>query len=289
MTGPEGGSADRAVLSQRRITTPDGRDIAYVDMGPRDREAVVLLHSLGADHRMWLPQIAVLAEHRRVLAPDTRGHGASAGGGLPSVDAWVADIDHVLDDAGVHRAALVGVSLGGIQATAYAAAHRERVSALVVSDSFVELDPEVARRKIEQLTQQARDDGMRTLAESYVDDTFLSSDPPPGADHVREAIAGMEAEDYIAAVETCFGVHIAERLAGVRAPTLVLWGIHDHKTPRELSERIAGGIAGADFQDVPGAGHLANVDNPEEFTRRVERFLLCHVGSPQPHDEARDN
>ncbi|TDD66091.1 alpha/beta fold hydrolase [Actinomadura darangshiensis] len=254
-------------------TTGGHPGLSYLDAGARDDKAVVLLHSLGADHRMWSPQAEALSARRRVLAPDARGHGGSGWGGPPTADDWADDLGLVLDAAGVRRAALVGVSLGGIQAVAYAAARPDRVSAVVIADSFVELAPETAEARIASLAGAARDQGMAALADAYVADTITRTPPPAGAEAVRKAIAGMDAEHYADSVAACFGVRIADRLADVRAPALVLWGERDRKTPRALSERIAAGIDGAALEVVPDAGHLSNVDNPAGFTRLVEDFI----------------
>jgi 3-oxoadipate enol-lactonase len=244
----------------------------HVSTGSDGDTAVVFLHSLGTDHRMWRDQAGALAARHRVVLPDSRGHGGSPWPGPPSVDDWVADLDRVLDAAGVRRAVLVGLSLGGIQAIAYAAEHPGRVSALVGADSFAALDPEVATAKAEGLAGQALSEGTAAVADSYVADTFTVSPLPTGAEVVRSAIAGMDPEAYAATARACFGARVDDRLGAVRAPTLVLWGDRDRKTPRPLSERIAAGIAGAELAEVPGAGHLSNLENPAEFTRLVAGF-----------------
>ncbi|TDC46165.1 alpha/beta fold hydrolase [Actinomadura sp. KC345] len=252
-------------------------DLGYLDLGPRAADAVVLLHSLGADHRMWGAQAEALSARRRVLVPDARGHGTSGWGGPPTADIWAGDLGRVLDAADVRRAALVGVSLGGIQAVAYAAGRPDRVSAVVIADSFVELAPEVAEDRIAALAGPARRTGMGAVADSYVGGTFTRTPPPRGAQAVRAAIAGMDAEHYADSVAACFSVRIADRLADVRAPALVLWGERDAKTPRALSERIAAGIRGAELEVVPGAGHLSNMENPAAFTALVEDFLAART------------
>jgi pimeloyl-ACP methyl ester carboxylesterase len=264
-------------------STGDGDRLAYLDSGPRRTSAIVLLHSLGADHRMWRGLVDNLAPDYRVLAPDSRGHGDSAVVGPPSIEAWVSDVDCVLNHAGVDSAVLVGLSLGGIQAIAYAADRADRVSALVVADSFVELPPEVAGAKTAALADQATAAGMTGLADSYVEDTFTGSPLPSGADDVRRAIAGMDARAYVAAVDACFGVRIADRLPRIAAPTLVVWGERDRKTPRPLSERIAREIAGAQLAVVPDAGHLSVVDNPDGFAAVTVPFILAHLNrTPKP-------
>ena len=277
-----------AHVGESTTVTGDGEgdlpEISYLDAGPRSAVAVVLLHSLGADHRMWRHQIETLSVGHRVIAPDSRAHGESAGGHEHSVDAWTDDLHRVITSAGVDRVALVGLSLGGIQAIAYAAAYPGRTAALVVADSFVELDDAAAQAKIATLSEQARHLGMAAAADCYVADTFTAPTLPPGAQDVRAAIAGMDVDEYVASVRACFEVRIADRLGRVTAPTLVLWGDRDTKTPRVLSERICAGITGAELVDVPDAGHLSSIDNPQGFSRLTARFIGRHL-SRTVHDD----
>jgi 3-oxoadipate enol-lactonase len=247
--------------------------IGYLDSRPTGDTAVVLLHSLGTDHRLWLPQLDALSGAHRVIAWDSRGHGTSGWREPLSAEDWATDLLQLLDHAQVARAALVGLSMGGIQAIAAAARDPQRVSALVLADTFAELDEDIAQAKISGLAGRARRDGMAHLARSYVDETFTARPLPTGAEFVRDAIAGMRADAYVASVSACFGARMGERLADVRAPTLVLWGGRDEKSPRALSERIAADIDGAVLREIPDAGHLSNLENPEEFNRNVRTFL----------------
>lgn len=254
-------------------TTGGSPDLSYLDSGG-DGPVVVLLHSLGTDHRLWAHTAAALADGHRVLVPDSRGHGRSGWNGGLTLEDWVSDVDRVLDHAGVGAATLAGLSMGGVQALAYAAAHPGRVTALVVADSFAELDPDIARVKTAGLAGRTGD--MTALADFYVDSTFTVDPVPAAAASVRAAIAGMAPEHYVAATETCFGARLDDDLPRITAPTLVLWGERDEKTPRALSERIAERVPAARLAVVPGAGHLSNLENPEEFLRLVRGFLDEH-------------
>jgi 3-oxoadipate enol-lactonase len=261
----------------RSRTTSGAPDLAYLDSGGQSqsggqsREALVLLHSLGTDHRLWEHCAASLAEGHRVLVPDSRGHGGSGWAGPLTVEDWVADLGRVLEHAGVDKVALIGLSMGGVQAIAYAATYPSQVRALVVADSFAELDPGTARAKTSGLV--ARTSDMKALADFYVESTFTVEPLPAAAESVRDAIASMEPDAYAVSAETCFGARLDGALDRIGSPTLVLWGDRDTKTPRELSERIAGRVRSARLEVVPGAGHLSTVENPGEFTRLVCGFL----------------
>lgn len=255
----------------RQATARDGCRLAYRDIGVADGEVVVLLHSLGADGTMWEPCAARLNDSFRVIVPDSRGHGVSGTASQTSVDQWVEDIATVMDDAGVQDALLAGVSMGGIQALAYAAAFPGTLRGVVVADSFASLPAEIAAAKIASFTDQARTMPMTEVAANYVADTFREP-VPPAADAVRRAMAGLDADSFLAAVEACFGAQIDDRLPDIKAPARVLWGEHDAKTPRALSESITQQLPEATLHVIPGAGHLSNVDNPDVFATELRDF-----------------
>lgn len=256
-------------MSFRTYTTGGTPELSYLDSGAQARRGVLLLHSLGTDHRLWTP--LELAPEHRVLIPDTRGHGGSGWAAPLTIDAWVSDVERIRVAAELDEVALVGLSMGGVQALAYAATHPERVTALVIADSFAQLDPDAAQAKASGLA--GRVDDMAALAEFYVTSTFTRDPLPPGAADVRDAIAGMRPDAYAASTETCFGVRLDHALAAITQPTLVLWGDRDEKAPRALSERMAEQIPKARLAVVPDAGHLSVLENPGEFTRLVREFL----------------
>lgn len=262
--------------------------LAYREYGEPAQPTMVLLHSLGTDGRMWHDCIDAFVTAHRVIVPDCRGHGLSDPSPEASVEHWVDDLHRLLQKIDGYPVLLVGVSLGGIQAIAFAAKHPSLVAGLVVADSFASLPRDISEAKIRTLVDRASAAPMPVVADEYVADTF--EEPiPAGAESVRRAIAEMDAASYIAAVRACFGVDIDDELARVEAPTLVLWGDRDNKTPRPLSEKIVDGIAQAEFRIVPDSGHLSNVDNPTAFARFVSSFSRDRregrPETPQPAEE----
>jgi 3-oxoadipate enol-lactonase len=269
-----------AALIPRTATRPA---LSYLDTGevedtgdPDHRGSVVLLHSIGTDGRLWHQQLRTLSARYRVLVPDARGHGGSGwiDGAELTIEDWVEDITTVLDDAGVRAATLVGLSMGGVQALAYALAHPERVVGLVLADTFAELDAEVADAKVKSLISQANG-GMESFADNYLDQTLTDGHVDDAALRavLRDAIANVPAGAYSASSRACFGVRLGDRLPEVRTPTLVLWGSLDSKTPRALSQELVAGIPNSRYAEVPAAGHLSAVENPEAFADALTSFL----------------
>lgn len=244
----------------------------YLEAGPREAQRVVLfLHSLGADHRLWRPQVEALQSEVRILAPDSRGHGKSTGGRQASVDIWVEDIHAVVEAAGVQRVDVVGVSMGGVQAMAYAHKYPGRVRSLVLADTFASLEEHLVEGKVQATGGAALKMGMEAYADLYIEQTLKGAAEADAA-RLREAIAGMDPESYAAAARACFSARLDGVLPEIQAPTLVLIGAEDQKTPIEYSRRIAHAIPGAQLQVLPRAGHLSNLDNPEAFTQALRDF-----------------
>lgn len=264
--------AGPTLAARSRRTAAPG--LHYTDSGPADAAlTVLLLHSLGTDHRIWAPQRLVIARDHRVLAADARGHGRSHWHAPIDRAAWDDDLDRVLDDAGAEQAVLVGLSMGGVQALSYAQSRPDRVAGLVLADTFAELAPAAAEAKVAALAGAARTEGMAALAASYLADTFTIDPHPPGAEDVRSAIAGADPAAYAESAHACFTARLASGLGAITAPTTVLWGERDAKTPRALSEALCTGIRGAGLVTLPGAGHLSNLEAPEAFTAAVTAFL----------------
>lgn len=234
---------------------------------------MVLLHSLGTDAGLWADQEAALAGRFRVLVPESRGHGRRPWRGPLDLATWVADLHgHItaVTDGPVH---LVGLSMGGVQALAYAQAHPERVASLVLADTFAALDPGAVGAKIDSIEAAVSAEGMAAYAERYLDETLVGEVCAVRRELLRRAIAGVAAEAYLASSEVCFRADTSAGLADITAPTLVVIGQHDRKTPLSLSEEICRGIAGAELVVLPAAGHLSNVENPEAFTDSLLAFL----------------
>jgi pimeloyl-ACP methyl ester carboxylesterase len=116
-----------------QVLSADGVSLSYRVLGDGDAPVLVLLHSLGTDGRMWEDCVADLVADHRLIVPDSRGHGASAPAHAQSAQLWADDIDRIVRDAGATVVALAGVSMGGIQAIAYAAAHPDQVRAVIAA------------------------------------------------------------------------------------------------------------------------------------------------------------
>jgi 3-oxoadipate enol-lactonase len=240
-------------------------------------DGIVFLHSLGTDHRLWKYQFEALRDQAPVLvALDARGHGKSTWNSGIDLELWVEDISVVLDSLKLNKVILCGISMGGVEAMAFAQRYPERVSGLILADTFAKIDPSQVGNKIKLTGGVAKEQGMTLYADTYLDQTLSTS---PRALAIREdlhcAIAGMDAEAYYQSAEACFSADVESGLEQLHIPALVMIGDDDQKTPIGLSQTIADKIAGSALRVVPQARHLSNVDNPDEFNQCVKDFLTA--------------
>lgn len=206
-------------------------------------QTVVFLHGIGAGPDSWNAQIAGLPDGLTGIAPRIAGLTDADGEGF-SLSAAAAAVRDELDRRGVKRAHLCGLSLGGMVATRFAIDYPDRVSSLVLSGSQVHPNPALMR---------VQNTIMRILPAKLV------------------AQPGMSKQRMLAVLHAVGQTDFRSELSQITVPTLVLCGEKDRANIPAARE-LAAGISGADLQLVPGAGHEWNMQQPEEFSRRLNAF-----------------
>lgn len=274
--------------SIRFCTTTDGVRIAYATLGSGSaivRPGHWLTHlEYDLDSPVWRSLLRGLAQQHMLVRYDPRGTGMSDRDVAEvSPELWLKDLEAVVDDLGLERFALFGMSQGGSTAIHYAVAHPEKVSHLVLCGSYArgrlhrdegEFTPET----LEALCTLMRN-GWGSDNEAYRE--FFSSRYVPSSN--REAIRWlnelevMSASPAMAATYFRALAHIDVRplLAKVRTPTLVLHCQGDRAVPMRYGRELAAGIAGARFVPMEGDNHLFLEDEPAHaiFLRETGRFL----------------
>ena len=238
----------------------DGVDLFCTVRG--EGPPLAFLHGFSGNHLSWWQQVPAFEGSYRCLAPDQRGFGLSADApDGPGASAFVDDLAAVLGALDAGRVALVGHSMSGWTAAAFAARHPDRVAALVLSGTPAGL---LSRERHEELLEQAGTDGFPEpdpldperafLSESI---TELNRHAPPSFDEVRPIVERFETDP--------------DRLAGV--PTLAVAGEFDPFMPPAALEALADRLGDVTVATVEGAAHSANFERPEAFNDAVGAFL----------------
>lgn len=249
---------------------------------------LVLLHAFPLSSRMWQGQLDELpgsdGSAARVIAVDLRGFGGTdLGRDEPSIDLLADDVALLLDRAGLDRAVVGGLSMGGYVAMAMARRHPERLSGLLLADTRATADTEQARTNRERIAAAvlARN-SVQLLLDEQVPSPLLGPTTVRERPRVAERLRSMVEEATPAAVAWAQRAMAARpdstaALAALTVPALVVVGEEDTLTPVADAQAMAAALQDAVLTVIPGVGHLSALEAPDTFTWAV-RGLLARVG-----------
>ena len=243
--------------------------------GPDGASILVLSNSLGTTQELWERQLPALAEHVRVLTYDHPGHGSSAPPQQPcTVESLAHGLLQLLDELGLGRVSLCGVSLGGMVGMALALEAPERVERLVLACTSAYLGPPEGWAKRARIV---RAEGVEAVADTVVGRWFtsgLAGEEPQTVARFRAMLTATPREGYARCCEAVGAWDARERISAIAAPVLVIAGDEDPATPVAHAELIASRVAESRLVVLARAGHLANVERADAFTAAV----LEHLG-----------
>jgi pimeloyl-ACP methyl ester carboxylesterase len=265
-------------------TTDDGVRLYYEETGAG--VPVVFVHEFAGDHRSWEPQVRFFSRRHRCIAYAARGYPPSD---VPEdVESYsqkraAADIGAVLDGAGIERAHVVGLSMGGFATLHFGLDYPERALSLVAAGIGygAEKDREPGfRRGAEQAAQGFEAKGSRAFAEIYGSSAarvqFEAKDPRGW----REFVDQLAEHSPLGAANTMRGVQarrpslydLEERFKGLAVPTLIVAGDEDDNSlqPSIFLKRT---VPASGLLVLPKTGHTLNLEEPAAFNQAVADFL----------------
>ncbi|GAB0117980.1 bifunctional 3-oxoadipate enol-lactonase/4-carboxymuconolactone decarboxylase PcaDC [Acidisoma sp. 7E03] len=256
------------------FTTRDACRLYWKLEGADGLPPLVLLNSIGTDMGLWDATLPSLRTAFRLLRIDTRGHGASdAPAGEYSLAELAEDVAAIMADAGLERAAVAGVSLGGMMAMELALRHPARVSALALICTSPAMDRAAWQTRIETVASQ----GTAAIAEMAVG-RFLSPDfraqHPEIADSLMRGIGAQSDAGYAGAGAAIRDMALMDRVPSIAVPTLVVTGERDISTPLEgHGDRLLTAIPGARHAALASA-HLPPIEAPAALAAALRGFLV---------------
>jgi pimeloyl-ACP methyl ester carboxylesterase len=256
----------------------NGAQIAYREEG--HGRPLLLIHAFPLSGAMWERQIAALSGSYRLIVPDLRGFGASpAVPSTTSLDQYADDLARLLDQLGLDHVAVAGLSMGGYIAFALLRRHRERVDALILADTRPQPDTEDGRRAREENARLVEGQGPRALADQMLPKLLSPNASEQLRAEVRRLIEANDRAGIAAALRAMAArPDSTPLLATIAVPTLIVVGAEDGLTPPSDSRAMHTAIAGSQLVELPGAGHLANLEAPEAFSAAVDDLL--NTGNP---------
>jgi 3-oxoadipate enol-lactonase len=256
----------------------NGTELYYVDAGEPSAEPIVLIHGFPFSHEMWQPQMQILRNSFRVIAYDVRGLGNSAvGDGQYSLELFVDDLIALLDHLNLQKAIWCGLSMGGYIALRAVERNPERCRALVLCDTTSNADSNEAKVRRTAGMLSVKRGGTKAYAEGIVKALFAPqafSRRPAAVETIRRMVEANSPVGISGALLAMAGrTDTTASLAEISVPTLILVGELDQITPPALARQMHDLIPNSHLHVIPDAAHLSNLENPEEFNRRLLDFL----------------
>ena len=253
-----------------RVETSLGYSIGYADSGVGEKTPIVFLHGVGSDKSVWHPQLEAFGRERRAIAFDYPGYGESdpAPEGTTRDDYAAAALS-AMRELGIERAHMCGLSLGGVVAIALHAAEPDACASLILADTFaIHPDGQAIYDR-----SMAASENMRAMAEGRVDVLLAQPADPAVRAEVVETMAKIAPAAFRIGAESVWLADQRDRVHEIRVPTLVICGVQDHVTPPALSHELTRLIPGARCEEIENAGHLTNLERPDEFNTLVGAFI----------------
>ena len=250
--------------------------IAYEDKG--QGLPLVLIHGHPFDRSMWSDQACAFSSHYRVITFDLRGYGESTVvPGTTLLEDFARDIAGLLVDVGLTNIVLLGLSMGGQIALEFYRLFPGRVRALILADTFAQLDTAERRQGRYDLAERLMRDGMHAYADEVLPKMIAPltiKEQPEVAAHVLSMMRGTSPAGAAAALRGR-----AERrdytslLSEIAVPTLIIVGSDDEFTPLADAEFMRKRIPNSRLAVIDESGHMPNLERPDKFNRVVEGFL----------------
>jgi 3-oxoadipate enol-lactonase len=238
--------------------------------------ALVFIHQAAMDRRLWHHQRTALASHYRIITVDIMGHGESVGAPEElSIDRAAGCIQQLLKQLDTGAAFLIGVSMGAMVALRFALSKPSLVRGLILVNPWSCVS-DYTHRRMERLFRLVEAGEMAAHTDLFLQYMLPASYAERHTAEVRRLRAIALAQNARAVAYTwaaCLASDVTNTLGEVRAPSLIIAGLHDVFTPPYLAREVAAGLVDVVMEIWEDTGHFPFLENPSRFNRRLDRFV----------------
>ena len=253
-------------------------NLSYDDVG-EGSIPIIFLHGFPFDKTMWQVQLEFLKSSYRLIACDIRGFGKSTDEESPlSMDLFADDLIQFIDNLNIEKAIICGLSMGGYIALNAMKRFPDRFDALILCDTQCIADTAEAKEKRFKAIKDIEEDGVFDFNEGFIKKVFHKDSIENKKELVRDVRnVVFSNSDHVMKQGL---LAIAERsetcsiLNEINVPTLILCGREDEVTPLVQSEMMHAAVEGSELRVIDNAGHVSNLEQPDEFNKYLLDFLI---------------
>jgi 3-oxoadipate enol-lactonase len=253
----------------------NGTTLNYEVEGPEGARWLIVSHGIATSLRIWDEVSNHLKSKLRVLRYDSRGHGGSdAPKGDYSLEMLGEDAISLMDALGIQKAHYGGLSLGGMTAIGLALNHPQRLLSAICCDARASGTPEYVEGW-KQRINDVRDKGMEAQVEPTVS-RWLTKEfyaDKSRTDPLRELIRKTPVDGYMGSGVALQGLNYGPRLGQIKVPMLYLTGAQDAGAPPAVMKEMAQQTPGAQYVEIPNAGHISTVEQPKLVAEAIDKFI----------------
>lgn len=254
-------------------------NIPYFYKATGDGEPLLLVHGHPFDHTMWNPQVEALSDSYQIITPDLRGYGKT---GLPNTptkfEDYATDLLQLADHLGIEKFHTAGLSQGGQIVMEIYRQAPHRVKSLILADTFASADTPEAKQARYDAADKFEKEGMTAYADDAIYKMLRRENVAKMPDVANFLLSMMKASSPKGAATAVRARaeridYLNQVLPGIAIPTLIIVGRQDEFTPVAKAEEMHKAIKSSRLVVIEDAGHLPNLEHPDEFNKVVRDFL----------------
>jgi pimeloyl-ACP methyl ester carboxylesterase len=259
----------------------NGHSVAYRYAG--EGPPLVLLHGFLCDSRCWRRQLADLSNQFRVVAWDAPGAGSSSNPPDPfTITDWAHCLAEFLDTVGIERAQILGLSWGGILAQEFYRLYAECVLALILCDTYPgwkgSLPESACKERLERCFLESSLPP-EELVPRWVPEFFTEGASHDLKEEMSAVVFDFHPLGFRLMAKSSADTDTTDLLPNIGVPTLLVWGDDDRRSPMNIAEQLRDALPNAELAVIANAGHVSNMEQPEEFNAQVRRFCLSNLSA----------
>jgi pimeloyl-ACP methyl ester carboxylesterase len=250
------------------LASIDGRKAAFriSPVAEHGKPTVLCIHCSGGDSSVWSKQLAGLAADCTLIAPDLPGHGKTEGRGGYTVEAYASWLEIIIKAMGIKSCIVMGYSIGGAIAQAFARAYPALVQGLVLVSTAMRFD--IAPHYLQVLKKD-----FPRAARASIDSAYAPGAAPELSHRGLQMLLDNGADAMYGDVYACTQFDSTAWMDTITAPSLIISGHHDPIAPPEAGAALAEALPQAEFSVFPGSSHMVLQEEADAFNARVRMFL----------------
>jgi len=253
-------------------------DLSIFTEGDPSKKSIVFVHGFPYDHTMWDKQIDELKSNYFCVTYDIRGLGESPiGDGQYTIESFVDDLEEIINELRLDKPVLCGLSMGGYISLRAVERNESNYSGMILCDTRSSADTDEGKMKRAENIKKINSLGVKQFVNDFVPMCFAVKSITDANEEYSNVLRKSLSSNAIG-VKGCL-LAMAGRtdttsyLSKIKIPALLLCGEDDRLTPPDSMELMAEQIPGAQFEIVPGAGHMSPIENASFVNSRIKKFL----------------